>query len=174
MHGPNDTSATAFDRGYENWMMEEARKRNPDIHLSGTEAHSFVPFRSIFYFFSLLFAGLIWGVPGWVTEKTFFSDENIDYQVKWLTGLKEKKNLTVNSIGVGYNEHGFDSNFIKKFRPALQKAGMGGVRTIAADQCCGGEYNIVDKMLKVKPTITMPKITYIMVWENLELGVSFK
>jgi galactosylceramidase len=59
MHGPNDTSATAFDRGYENWMMEEARKRNPDIHLSG----------------------LIWGVPGWATEKTFFSDENIQYQV---------------------------------------------------------------------------------------------
>ena len=41
-----DDSPTAFDRGYENWLMAEAVARHPAIHLSGLE----------------------WGVPGWVAE----------------------------------------------------------------------------------------------------------
>ena len=32
-----DDSPTAFDRGYENWLMVEAVRRNPGIHLSGLE-----------------------------------------------------------------------------------------------------------------------------------------
>lgn len=46
MRNINDDSPTAFDRGYENWLMVEAKARSPSIHLSGLE----------------------WGVPGWVTE----------------------------------------------------------------------------------------------------------
>ena len=48
MRTADDSSPTAFDRGYENWLMVEAKKRNPDIHLSGLE----------------------WGVPGWVAQGT--------------------------------------------------------------------------------------------------------
>ena len=48
MRTADDESPTAFDRGYENWLMVEARKRNPDIHLSGLE----------------------WGVPGFVSVGT--------------------------------------------------------------------------------------------------------
>ena len=44
MRTADDSSPTAFMRGYENWLMVEAKSRNPDIHLSGLE----------------------WGVPGWV------------------------------------------------------------------------------------------------------------
>ena len=32
------------------------------------------------------------------------TEENIDYLVKWMLGLKKYKNLTIDSIGVGYNE----------------------------------------------------------------------
>ena len=46
MRNIDDDSPTAFDRGYENWLMVEAKARSPSIHLSGLE----------------------WGVPGWVTE----------------------------------------------------------------------------------------------------------
>ena len=48
MRTADDHSPTAFDRGYENWLMVEAKKRNPSIHLSGLE----------------------WGVPGWVSVGT--------------------------------------------------------------------------------------------------------
>jgi hypothetical protein len=48
MRTADDDSPTAFDRGYENWLMVEAKKRNPDIHLSGLE----------------------WGVPGWLVDPT--------------------------------------------------------------------------------------------------------
>jgi hypothetical protein len=48
MRTADDDSPTAFDRGYENWLMVEAKMRNPNIHLSGLE----------------------WGVPGWVSVGT--------------------------------------------------------------------------------------------------------
>lgn len=35
MRTKDDNSPTAFDRGYENWFMVEAKARNPSIHLSG-------------------------------------------------------------------------------------------------------------------------------------------
>ena len=35
---------------------------------------------------------------------TTATEENIDYLVKWMLGLKKYKNLKVDSIGVGYNE----------------------------------------------------------------------
>ena len=35
---------------------------------------------------------------------TTATEENIDYLVKWMLGLKKYKNLTIDSIAVGYNE----------------------------------------------------------------------
>ena len=35
---------------------------------------------------------------------TTATEENIEYLVKWMLGLKKYKNLTIDSIGVGYNE----------------------------------------------------------------------
>ena len=49
------------DRGYEWWLMREAKQRNPDIVLSG----------------------LSWGAPGWF-DGGFWSQDNIDHLVTWL------------------------------------------------------------------------------------------
>lgn len=45
-----DPQAVNCNRGYEWWLMTEARKRNP----------------------SILLWGLIWGTPAWVGNQTFF------------------------------------------------------------------------------------------------------
>ncbi len=58
MREPDDVDC---DRGYEWWLMSEAKARNPDIKL----------------------AGLQWGAPGWF-DGGFFSSDNIDYLLAWL------------------------------------------------------------------------------------------
>ena len=60
MHTRTDEN---YNRGYEWWMMEQAKLRRPDI----------------------LLAALPWGVPGWADGgKTYFSLDLIDYMIKWL------------------------------------------------------------------------------------------
>ena len=134
MRSADDASPTAFDRGYENWLMAEAKHRNPAIALSG----------------------LIWGVPGWATENargggTAFTAANVAYQLAWLRGLKARHNLTVDSVGVGFNERAFNVSFIKAFAAALRAdsdPAIAATMTIAADECCGKEYDILGAMAK--------------------------
>ena len=59
MHERTDLNC---NRGYEWWLLEEARKRNPEI----------------------LTFGLSWAVPAWVGDDSYFSRDNIDYHVAWL------------------------------------------------------------------------------------------
>jgi hypothetical protein len=74
--------------------------------------------------------------------------ENIDYLVKWVQGLKEKKNLTMDSLGTGYNEGGFSVPWMKAAKKAFVKAGLGSMLTIGTDDCCGGQYRVVPQMMK--------------------------
>ena len=57
MHTKDDEN---YNRGYEWWLMKEAKARNPAIKLSA----------------------LSWGAPGWVGNGQFFSDDNLDYHIK--------------------------------------------------------------------------------------------
>ena len=56
MHTRNDLNYT---RGYEWWLMQQAKQRNPAI----------------------LIYGLSWGAPGWIGNGTYYSQDNIQYQV---------------------------------------------------------------------------------------------
>eukprot|EP01052_Picozoa_sp_SAG31_P007407 SAG31_NODE_353_length_17229_cov_8.702160_11_plen_882_part_00 len=125
MHTADDRSPTAFDRGYEVWLMAEARKRNPLIHTSGLE----------------------WGVPGWVNEGGYFGEKNTHYMLAWMRGLKEKKNLTLDSISLGRNEAGYDVEWIKTTRKAMDAAGFAAVKVIAADDHRGGTPALIEQML---------------------------
>jgi hypothetical protein len=58
-HYREEEPACGTGRGYEMWLMAEAYKRNPDVA-------TFI---------------LSWGVPNWVGNGSYFSEENIDYQV---------------------------------------------------------------------------------------------
>ena len=63
MHTRDDLN---FYRGYEWWMLSEAKKRNRDITLDANA----------------------WGAPGWVGNGNFWSQDMADYYVKWIQGLK--------------------------------------------------------------------------------------
>ena len=65
------------DRGFEWWLMHEAKQRNPDIELYG----------------------LLWGAPGWVE---MWSQDHVDYLVEWLR-CAEGQGLRIDYLG-GANE----------------------------------------------------------------------
>ena len=99
MHTPGDSN---FDRGYEWWLMKEAKARNPDVK-------TYV---------------LSWGVPGWVGNGSFFSDENVAYQTSFLKGARDVHGITVDYIGVWNERPWGNTEYIKKLRASLDAAGF--------------------------------------------------
>src|SRR6202020_2082551 len=77
-----------YTRGYEWWLMQEARKRNPAIVLDS----------------------LAWGAPGWVGSGTFYSPDMAGYVVDFLHGAESQK-LDIAYTGV-WNEPHFNSDYV--------------------------------------------------------------
>ena len=98
MHTRDDLN---FSRGYEWWLMREAKKRNPDLTLDACA----------------------WGCPGWVGNGNFWSQDMCDYYVKWIQGLKTVYGLDLDAIGCR-NEKGVNEDFAKKFRATLDADGL--------------------------------------------------
>ena len=89
-----------FDRGYEYWLMAEAKKRNPRVTTYG----------------------LSWAAPGWINNGSqwdvfagrpscpspaqcaYFSADNIKYQTNWVIGAKRRYNITVDYLGTRYRQ----------------------------------------------------------------------
>src|SRR5689334_5128117 len=97
------------NRGYEWWLMGEAKARNPNIKL----------------------VGLAWGAPGWIGNNTFFTNDAIDYLLAWL-GCATSHNLKIDYLG-GWNEKGRDLNWYKNLRSALNSHGYSSVKIVASD-----------------------------------------
>src|SRR3954469_21678217 len=76
------------DRGYEWWIMEQAKARNPNIKL----------------------AGLPWGAPGWVGNGTFLSSDLTTYLLSWLNCAKQH-NLSIDYLTAAQNEKLWDVNW---------------------------------------------------------------
>jgi galactosylceramidase len=102
MHTRNDLN---FSRGYEWWLMREAKKRNRDFTLDACA----------------------WGCPGWVGNGHFWSQDMCDYYTKWIQGLKQVYGLDLDAIGCR-NEKGVNENFAKMFRTTLDANGLRKVR----------------------------------------------
>ncbi|MEP6727664.1 MAG: galactosylceramidase [Bacteroidota bacterium] len=107
MHTKDDLN---YDRGYEWWLMSEAKKRNKEITLDANG----------------------WGCPGWVGNGVFWSQDMCDYYVKWIQGLKSTYGLTLDAIGCR-NEKGVSKDFVKKFRKTLVASGLENVKIHAFD-----------------------------------------
>lgn len=108
MHTRDDLN---FERGYEWWLMKEAKRRNPDIKLYG----------------------LTWAVPGWIGNGSFYEgDDNINYHIKWIEGAKSAHNLTIDYLGI-WNERNYDAGWIIRLRKALDSSGHEHVTIVAAD-----------------------------------------
>ncbi|KAK7903998.1 hypothetical protein WMY93_016605 [Mugilogobius chulae] len=79
MHYEDDEN---YFRGYEWWLMKEAKKRNPNITL----------------------AGLPWAFPGWVGRgKNWpydYPDITASYVVNWILGAKQYHDLDIQYVGL--------------------------------------------------------------------------
>ncbi|XP_061605379.1 galactocerebrosidase [Phyllopteryx taeniolatus] len=111
MHAEDDEN---YFRGYEWWLMKEAKKRNPNVTL----------------------VALPWAFPGWVGRgKKWpydFPDVTAAYVVSWIVGAKRFHRLDVDYVGI-WNERPFDGAYIKLLRATLDKSGLERVGIIASD-----------------------------------------
>jgi O-glycosyl hydrolase len=101
------------DRGYEWWLMEQAKARNPRIELSALQ----------------------WGAPGWTgggqARPTVWTSRNIDYLTSWL-GCAARHHLHIDYLG-GWNEGYSDPGWYVLLRRALRDRGYGDVKVVADD-----------------------------------------
>ena len=107
MHTATDEN---YDRGYEWWLMEQAKARNPNIKL----------------------VALAWGAPHWVGNGNYWSPEMITYLVKWLIHAKSDHHLAIEYLG-GRNEHGYNVQWYKDLKAALRANGLASIKVIASD-----------------------------------------
>lgn len=97
-------------RGYEFWLMAEARKRNPQIILDC----------------------LPWAYPHWVGNR--FSQESADWFVAFLEVARKHYGLELDWVGAAQNEMGTDLNWIRNnLRPTLDARGFAKVKLHAPD-----------------------------------------
>lgn len=108
-------------RGYEWWLMQEAKKRNPNIR----------------------FSALAWGAPGWVGNGDFWSADMVNYYLSWLDCARTN-GLTIDSIG-GWNERPHNKSWFESFKNALRANGYGSVKVVAAD--ASQNWGVADDMI---------------------------
>jgi galactosylceramidase len=97
-------------RGYEFWLMAEARKRNPQVILDC----------------------LPWAYPHWIGKR--FSQDSAAWFAAFLQVARKHYGLELDWIAAAQNERGTDLNWIRKeLRPALDESGFAKVKLQAPD-----------------------------------------
>ena len=81
--------------GYEFWLAEQAKLRNPNIKLYG----------------------LAWAAPGWIGGGRFWSQDMVGYLMSWLDCAKAH-GLSIDYLG-GWNERGFNKEWYENLHTAL-------------------------------------------------------
>ena len=112
-----------YQRGYEWWLMEEAKRRNPDVILDC----------------------LAWGAPGWIGGGKYYSQDMADYVAKFLQGAKRVHHLDISYTGI-WNETAHDPNWIKMLRRTLDQFCLRKVGIVAADDYAHDGWKIVEEM----------------------------
>jgi O-glycosyl hydrolase len=106
MRSPADLDC---DRGYEWWLMEQAKARNPAIKLYALQ----------------------WGAPGWVgSNGTLWTQQDITYLLAWL-GCAQRHGLHIDYLG-GWNEKDFSAAWYTDLAAALRAHGYT-TQVVAAD-----------------------------------------
>jgi hypothetical protein len=103
--------------GYEFWLMQQAKARNPTIKLYG----------------------LAWAAPGWINGG-FWSTDTINYLISWL-GCAKGHGLDIKYLG-GWNERGHNVNWYIQLRSALNAAGYSAVQIVGDDS----DWGVADDM----------------------------
>src|SRR5437867_958905 len=128
-----------YQRGYECWLMGEARQRNRDIYLDILQ----------------------WGAPGWVGDAReaelrkqglsdakidrakFFSQDNADFIAAFIKGAKNYHNIDIDCCGI-WNERPYEVSWIKLLRKTLDRESLRRVNIVAADTI--DDWSIVNDM----------------------------
>ncbi len=98
-----------YTRGYEWWLMQHAKVRNPNLK----------------------FYGLEWGAPGWFSGG-FWSQDNITYIINWITHAQSVYGLHIDYIG-GWNESGYNKTWYENLKAALISNGLT-TKVVASDE----------------------------------------
>jgi O-glycosyl hydrolase len=101
------------DVGYEFWLAQQAKARNPDIKLYG----------------------LAWGAPGWIGGGNFWSTDMLNYLTTWL-GCAKQHNLTIDYLG-GWNERNYNVGWYQNLRSTLNSGGYSAVKIVGSDSDWG-------------------------------------
>lgn len=116
--------AEYYQRGYEFWLMNEAKKRNPDMILGALE----------------------WTIPAYLTSH--WTQENADYIIQVIKGAKNYWGIDLDFISPGKNESAISTDWLKDiFMPAMKKAGLEDVQILAPDDV-GHYWEICNEMVK--------------------------
>ena len=104
-----------FQRGYEWWLLKEAKKRNPNI---------------ITY-------GLPWAFPGWISTEIDGSpfhnlDRITNYVYQWVKGAHDVHNITIDYLGI-WNEIGTNREYVFTLRRKLDENGFTHVKLVSND-----------------------------------------
>eukprot|EP00759_Apiculatamorpha_spiralis_P041702 PhF_6_TR40219/c0_g1_i1/m.59754/K01202/GALC; galactosylceramidase len=129
MHNPWDEN---YERGYEWWLMVEAKKRNPNIKLYG----------------------LAWAYPQWVTcapgtmtnctDNIYtYPDVTARYITKWIAGAKNTYGLDIDYVG-SWNERPYNTTYLKALRRTLDSNGFPNTKIVAPDS----DWSIAGDILK--------------------------
>ncbi|KAA6460456.1 galactosylceramidase [Acidobacteria bacterium AB60] len=121
MHTREDLN---YSRGYTWWILREAKKRNPNLTLTG----------------------MAWSAPGWVGNGNFWSQDAADYYVKWLTGLRKVYGLEFDAIGLR-NERGVSFEFAKILRTTLDSNGFRKITIQGFDNWPEDKFDFVKTMI---------------------------
>jgi hypothetical protein len=106
--------------GYEWWLAQQAKARNPNIKLYG----------------------LAWAAPGWIGGGNFWSQDMVDYLMTWL-GCAKSDGLAIDYLG-GWNERDYNIGWYESLHSTLASKGYGNVKVVGADSGWG----IADDMVK--------------------------
>ena len=117
MHNARDEN---YDRGFEWWIMKEAKRRNPDIKL----------------------IALAWDFPGWLQKAD--SDATAEYLARYVEGAKRVQGLDIDYIGM-WNETKMPYDFVGRLKKALAARHLS-TKIIADDSV--NDWNIADAMKK--------------------------
>ena len=114
-----------YTRGYEWWLMQEARKRNPQIILDT----------------------LPWGAPGWIGHANYYSPDMARYVADFLENAKKQYGLDIAYTGI-WNEKQFDAAYVKELRRELKERQIA-TKIVCCDEYPGegfGQWSIADAM----------------------------
>eukprot|EP01084_Bolivina_argentea_P015131 28298_1 len=110
LHTRNDNNPNQWNRGTHHWMLQEAMKRNPNI---------------------VLYA-LSWGVPYWVGNQTYLSQDGVNYHINWLLGMIEHYNASYDYIGI-WNEESYTKDYIIELKNTIKSTNGLNTLVVASD-----------------------------------------